>query len=30
MDNSLNVNTIIPKKLKLNDYELGQTLGTGK
>jgi hypothetical protein len=23
------ITNIVPKKLKLNDYELGQTLGTG-
>ena len=26
---NLNVTNVIPKKLKLNDYDLGQTLGTG-
>jgi serine/threonine protein kinase len=29
MEGKLNVTNIIPKKLKLADYELGQTLGTG-
>jgi protein kinase A len=29
MDNKLNVTNVIPKKLKLTDYEIGQTLGTG-
>ena len=27
--NKLSVTNVIPKKLKLSDYELGQTLGTG-
>ena len=26
---NMNVTNVIPKKLKLTDYELGQTLGTG-
>jgi hypothetical protein len=26
----LSVTNVTPKKLKLTDYELGQTLGTGK
>lgn len=26
----LSVTSVTPKKLKLSDYELGQTLGTGK
>jgi hypothetical protein len=26
---TFNVSTIVPKKLKLSDYEMGQTLGTG-
>ena len=30
MDNKINILNITPKKLKLADYELGQTLGTGK
>lgn len=29
MDNKINILNITPKKLKLSDYELGQTLGTG-
>jgi hypothetical protein len=29
METSINVLNIKPKKLKLSDYELGQTLGTG-
>ena len=29
MDSKINVTTIVPKKLKLSEYELGQTLGTG-
>lgn len=29
MEGKLNVQNIIPKKLKLTDYDLGQTLGTG-
>jgi hypothetical protein len=27
---SNSLSTVIPKKLKLTDYELGNTLGTGK
>jgi len=29
MEGKLNVLNVIPKKLKLADYDLGQTLGTG-
>jgi len=29
MDSKLNITNVIPKKLKLTDYDLGQTLGTG-
>lgn len=29
MEGSINVATVVPKKLKLGDYDLGQTLGTG-
>lgn len=29
VDQKFNIQTIVPKKLKLSDYELGQTLGTG-
>lgn len=29
MENKINVSNIIPKKLKLSEFEMGQTLGTG-
>jgi protein kinase A len=29
MESKLNITNVIPKKLKLSDYEIGQTLGTG-
>ena len=28
--NSVNLSKVSPKKLKMNDFEMGKTLGTGK